>query len=158
MERKFMGIRIRRADGSDLGSVIPLLDAYRVFYEKASDLAGAEKYLSDRFALGDAVILLAFRDEDSEDGRPIGFTLLLPTWSSVAMGRIFTLSDLYVVEEGRKSGAGRALLEAAHEYARGEGAVRVSLRTAVDNETAQRLYRSIGYQRNDAFLAFDFHL
>ncbi|MCF6196155.1 MAG: GNAT family N-acetyltransferase, partial [Emcibacter sp.] len=111
-----MGIQIRRANGSDGGAVIPLFDAYRVFYQQSSDLAGADAYLSDRFALGDCVILLAFRDEDREDELPIGFTLLLPAWSSVAMGRSFILNDLYVVEEGRKSGAGRALLEAAHEY------------------------------------------
>jgi GNAT superfamily N-acetyltransferase len=158
MERSFMGIHIRRAEVSDLDAVIPLFDAYRVFYKKSSDLAGVKAYLSGRFALGDAVILLAFHDDDPVVGPPIGFTLLLPTWSSVALGRVFTLNDLYVVEEGRKAGAGRAMLEAAHEHARSEGAVRVSLRTAVDNETAQRLYRAVGYQRDEVFSAFDFHL
>jgi L-amino acid N-acyltransferase YncA len=108
-----MGIRIRRADGSDLDAIIPLLDAYRVFYKQASDLAAAEVFLSDRFKLGDSTIFLAFRDEDADTGSPIGFTQLLSSWSSVSMARVFILNDLYVAEEGRKRGAGQALLQAA---------------------------------------------
>jgi ribosomal protein S18 acetylase RimI-like enzyme len=51
----------------------------------------------------------------------------------------------------RRSGVGRALLEAAHAFARSQGAVRVSLETAVDNHTAQRLYEALGYARDGAF-------
>jgi ribosomal protein S18 acetylase RimI-like enzyme len=67
------------------------------------------------------------------------------------MARIFVLNDLYVDADVRRTGVGRALLEAAHDFARSQGAVRVSLETARDNAGAQRLYESLGYERDTAF-------
>jgi len=48
------------------------------------------------------------------------------------------------------------LLSAAVAFAIAEGAVRVSLSTAVTNTTAQALYQSAGWKRNDAFFVYDF--
>jgi len=149
-----MSIQIRLAVAADLAVLVPLFDAYRVFYKQSSDVAAAESFLSERFAAKDSTIFLA----ENADGLAIGFTQLFPSYSSVAMRRIFVLNDLYVAEAGRRSGAGRALLERAHVYAGGESAVRVSLRTAVDNLRAQKLYDSVGYRRDEVFYAYDFAL
>lgn len=149
-----MQLLVRPAVLADLPDLVRLFDAYRVFYQQPSDLVAAEAFLEQRFALADSMIFIACRT----DGVAIGFAQLFPSYSSVAMRRIFVLNDLFVSEAGRRSGAGRALLAAAQEYA-GEGAaVRVSLKTAVDNLPAQRLYESTGYKRDEAFYAYDLPL
>jgi GNAT superfamily N-acetyltransferase len=147
-----MRVHIRPAAIADLPVLVPLFDTYRVFYEQPSDVSAAEAFLEQRFERADSKILLAFRSDDVA----IGFTQLFPSFSSVAMRRIFVLNDLFVAETGRRSGVGKALLDAAHAYAGKESAVRVSLKTAVGNLPAQRLYESIGYERDEAFYYYDF--
>ncbi len=149
-----MGPRVRQAERSDVPEIVPLFDAYRVFYEQPSDLAAAEAFLDARFESGDSTILLACPDGEA----PVGFTQLSASYSSVLMRRIFVLNDLFVAPAGRRLGAGRALLEAAHEFSREAGAARISLRTAVTNAPAQQLYRAMGYERDELFYAFNLTL
>lgn len=77
-------------------------------------------------------------------------------FSSVSMARIFVLNDLFVDALARRKGGALKLLSAAVAFAIAEGAVRVSLSTAVTNTTAQALYQSAGWKRNDAFFVYDF--
>ena len=74
------------------------------------------------------------------------------------MGRIFILNDLFVAPEARRTGAGRALLQAAEAHARAAGAVRLTLSTAIDNESAQQLYEANGYQRDRSFQQYHLQL
>jgi ribosomal protein S18 acetylase RimI-like enzyme len=46
-------------------------------------------------------------------------------------------------------------MEAAKDHARFTGAVRITLSTAKTNKHAQRLYESLRYVRDDAYLTFD---
>ena len=97
---------IIRADLEHLQILAPLFDAYRVFYEQASDLAGAREYLQQRLSNLDSVIFLAL------DGRRgLGFCQLYPSFTSVRMRRIWILYDLFVIREARRQGIGRALME-----------------------------------------------
>jgi GNAT superfamily N-acetyltransferase len=59
------------------------------------------------------------------------------------------LEELYVVPERRGHGLGRALLEAAMDYARHRGAARIDLNTSVDDVTARRLYESAGFTNRE---------
>jgi ribosomal protein S18 acetylase RimI-like enzyme len=74
------------------------------------------------------------------------------------MRSVYILHDLYVVPARRRQGIGRALMETAHQFARRQGAHRVSLATAVDNLAGQRLYQSLGYQRDEDFFYYDLTL
>jgi ribosomal protein S18 acetylase RimI-like enzyme len=141
-----VNVEVRAATPSDLHELSRLFDAYRVFYRQPSDPAAAERFLRERFARRDSHLFVAPTGD-----RLAGFTQLYPSLSSVSMARIFVLNDLYVDAAARRSGVGRALIEAAHAFARSQGAVRVSLETAVDNASAQRLYESLGYIRDAAF-------
>jgi ribosomal protein S18 acetylase RimI-like enzyme len=140
-------VRVHAASVEDLPELSRLFDAYRVFYRQASDPGAAERFLRERLARRDSHVFVAAR----ESGALAGFTQLYPSLSSVSMARIFVLNDLYVDADVRRTGVGRALLEAAHDFARSQGAVRVSLETARDNAGAQRLYESLGYERDTAF-------
>jgi ribosomal protein S18 acetylase RimI-like enzyme len=55
------------------------------------------------------------------------------------------LAELYVVPERRGRGLGRALMEAAIELARREGADTMDLGTGDDDHAARALYESLGF-------------
>jgi ribosomal protein S18 acetylase RimI-like enzyme len=55
------------------------------------------------------------------------------------------VSDLVVLPAYRRRGIGRALLERAEAYARGEGARVLRVGVLAKNEAAARLYRSLGF-------------
>ncbi|HJV85826.1 MAG TPA: GNAT family N-acetyltransferase [Noviherbaspirillum sp.] len=144
-----MEINVRQAGLADAGIIAPLFDAYRQFYRQAPDLRLASAFIHERLALQESVILIA---EDTQ-ARPLGFTQLYPSFSSVSARRIWILNDLFVSPEARGQGVGKALLEAAREHAITCGAKRLVLSTAHDNP-AQKLYESMGYQRDNAFLHY----
>ena len=146
-------MHVRRATIEDLETLVPLFDGYRQFYRLAGDMEGARRFLRERLAKGESAVFLAFAG-----GEAVGFTQLYPSFSSGAMRRIFVLNDLYVAPEARRSGAGRALLEAAAEYGRREGAVRLMLQTELTNATAQVLYERAGWQRDTVFCVYQLGL
>jgi ribosomal protein S18 acetylase RimI-like enzyme len=55
------------------------------------------------------------------------------------------LEELYVVPERRGQGLGRALMEAAIELARSEGAGDMHLGTSEEDVAARALYESLGF-------------
>src|SRR5688500_14237856 len=109
----------RRATLADLEAIAPLFDAYRGFYGQASDPARARDWLRERMQRDESVVLVAERD-----GVIVAFTQLYPMYSSVRTARTWILNDLFVAESARRSGAARALLDAAAEFAREQGAGR----------------------------------
>jgi ribosomal protein S18 acetylase RimI-like enzyme len=55
------------------------------------------------------------------------------------------LEDLYVTDEARGTGLGRALIVEAFERARARGCARIQLDVAEDNERAIQVYRAAGF-------------
>ena len=144
-------IHVRQAVLADLDAVADLFDHYRQFYGQASDLAAARAFLTARFEHGESTIFLA-----ESEGQALGFTQLYPSFSSVSMARVFILNDLYVAPSARRHGVGQQLLKAAVIHVGQLGAVRLSLTTAVDNVTAQSLYESTEWLRDEKF--YTYHL
>ena len=134
----------------DLDTLVPLFDAYRVFYKQLSDPALARGYLAKRLGAGEYAGFLA-RDAA---GTPIGFALMSQTFSSVGLKRIWLLNDLFVDPKVRKSGAGAALMKAVEDFARATGAGRLDLFTARTNATAQAVYRRAGWTEDTDYLRF----
>ena len=141
-----MPLSIQPATVHDLDLIVPLFDAYRAFYGRPSDLARARAFLAERFAHHESIIFVA-RDGSGA----VGFTQLYPVFSSVSCTRKYLLNDLFVVPAARRGGAGRALLVAAADFARAQGAASLSLSTGVNNAAAQRLYESLGWTRDESF-------
>ena len=84
-------------------------------------------------------------------GPPRGALLLAPGQGCVALRPLDAstaeMKRLYVVPGARKSGVGRALVQAAVSHARELGFARVVLDTIADRmELAVALYRSMGFQ------------
>ena len=142
-------VRTVRAGLDDLEALVPLFDGYRQFYRQPSDPDGARAFLAERIKRGESVIFIAL-----VDGAAAGFTHLYPLFSSVSMKRLWLLNDLFVAPAGRRAGAGRALLDRAERWARETGAKGVTLSTELTNATAQRLYESAGWTRDDEFVHY----
>jgi ribosomal protein S18 acetylase RimI-like enzyme len=138
-----MSLTTRRATLADLEALVPLFDAYRGFYRQPSDPARARIWLEQRMRQDESVVLAAERG-----GAIVGFAQLYPTFSSVRTARTWILNDLFVDAGARRSGAARALLDAAIAFAREQGAARISLETTRDNAPARALYRSAGWDED----------
>jgi ribosomal protein S18 acetylase RimI-like enzyme len=140
-----MSVRIITATLDHLNDLVPLFDAYSVFYQQPSDPQQARVFLSERFLLRENVVFLAYTDDD----RAIGFTQLYPTFSSVYKQREWLLSDLYVLPNERGKRIGEKLIERSLDHARISGARGVRLETAHTNSSGQKLYERMGFIRDD---------
>lgn len=145
---------IRRATLSDLDAIAPLFDAYRQFYDQPADLALARQFIGDRLANAESVILLAQTAREDGVGEVVAFCQLYPTFCSVEARAIYVLYDLFVSPIARKTGAGRALLEAALAHAKSQGVARMDLSTAKSNLGAQALYEALGWVRDEVFFTY----
>jgi ribosomal protein S18 acetylase RimI-like enzyme len=142
--------QIRQASPLQIDQIAPLFDAYRQFYGKPPDLERARAFIGERLRSHESVIFLA----EDETGHALGFVQLFPSFTSVQARRLWVLNDVYVTEEARGHGVGRALMEAAREHAVRTGAKRLTLETMDDNRRAWALYESLGYVRSEASVRF----
>ena len=147
-------IQIRAASLADIEGVGALFDAYRQFYQQAPDLEKATQFIRDRLVKQESVLLVA----ENTDKNLLGFCQMYPTFCSVVAAPIMVLYDLFVSAENRKSGAGRALMLAAQAHAKLEGYVRLDLSTAKTNLTAQALYESLAWVRDEQFFTYSLQL
>jgi GNAT superfamily N-acetyltransferase len=144
-------VTVRQAALADLDALVPLFDAYRQFYGKASDPSAARAFLLSRFNHGESALFIAHENDVA-----VGFTQLYPSFSSVSLARVFVLNDLFVHEHGRKKGVASKLIAAAAEFGRSLGAVRLTLSTAITNTTAQSVYQAAGWKRDEQFYVYHF--
>ncbi|MAB26046.1 MAG: GNAT family N-acetyltransferase [Alteromonadaceae bacterium] len=144
---------LRLAESSDLDQLADLFDQYRQFYECPPDLSAAKNWIAENFERGRSTIFTA------DDGyQLIGFTQLYSALCSVDLVDYFVLYDLFVAPSARRQGIARALMNAASEWAKAQGAARLDLETARDNYPGQALYRDLGYELDEVFLKFSLDL
>ena len=148
-----MNAAIRLAEARDLDQLAELFDQYRQFYECPPDLGAAKNWLAENLERGRSTLFAA--DNGSQ---LLGFTQLYPALCSVDLVDYFVLYDLYVVEAARRQGIARALMNAASDWAKVQGAARLDLETARDNAPGQALYRDLGYELDKVFLKFSLDL
>ncbi|OCA81270.1 GNAT family N-acetyltransferase [Pseudobacillus wudalianchiensis] len=141
---------VYQATQEDLNEVAELFNSYRIFYEQPSDMEAAKRFIRERLEKKESVIFVAV-----EEDKYMGFTQLYPSFSSVSMKRVWILNDLYVTTESRNKGVGRKLLHAAKQFAKETEAKGLTLQTAVDNTTAQHLYESDGWVKDEAFFYYE---
>jgi ribosomal protein S18 acetylase RimI-like enzyme len=148
-------LTIRKASIDDLDEIAQLFDAYRQFYEQAPNLALANSFIAERINKQESVIFVAENQNTNDAKKLIGFCQIYPSFCSVAAAKIGVLYDLFVDTNARKTGAGRALMLAAHDYATKNGMARLDLSTAKNNHAAQALYQSLGWVRDEIFYAYN---
>ena len=146
-------LTVRVASRSDLDDLTILFDQYRQFYHCAPDLPAARNWLEKNMDQERSTVFVA-----DIRGTVLGFTQLYPALCSVDLVKYFVLYDLFVDPSERRSGVARALMNAASEWAKAQGAARLDLETARDNAPGQALYRDLGYELDEVFLKFSLDL
>jgi ribosomal protein S18 acetylase RimI-like enzyme len=128
------------ADAETIGQL--LHDFNREFGEPTP----GSRVLGDRvrrlLSAGDTAVLLA---GDGPDGLAV-LRFRPAIWSD---GLECYLAELYVAPDRRGQGLGRALMEAAIEYARSQGADHMDLGTSEDDIAARALYESLGFSNRE---------
>jgi ribosomal protein S18 acetylase RimI-like enzyme len=107
--------------------------------------------------------LCAARDEDVRvfllDGAPVGLVHTqiydTPAVASMVPKRRAHIDTLIVTATQRRRGIGRAMLAAAQEWARGQGAREILLTVWAGNEEAERFYEALGFMRVSSVLGRD---
>ena len=146
-------VSVRPAEARDLDQLADLFDQYRQFYECPPDLGAAKNWIAENLEQGRSTIFAA-----DNGTQLLGFTQLYPALCSVDLVDYFVLYDLYVIEAARQQGIARALMKAASEWAKTQGAARLDLETARDNYPGQALYKDLGYELDEVFLKFSLDL
>lgn len=132
---------IRRVTTNDLEQVSILFDAYRVFYEKNTDIERAKKFLSERIKNQESVIIVA----EAENGEIVGFTQLYPLFSSTRMQRLWLLNDLFVHPNFRGLNISIALINEAKILSKNTNSAGLILETAKSNHIGNKLYPHCGF-------------
>lgn len=146
-------ITIRRArpeDSEALGRLGALLvrvhhgfDPERFIAPGAGTAQGYGRFLVSQIERKDAVVLVA-----EAEGAVIGYVYGEaegPDWMALR-GPAGVIHDIVVGPDSRRSGVGRALIEAAIAALAGLGAPRFVLSTATQNAAAQQLFASAGFR------------
>jgi ribosomal protein S18 acetylase RimI-like enzyme len=129
-------IPTRRATAADAPTFGSLLHAFNVeFGEPTPDADTIAERAVPLIESGEITVIFA-------GDQPDGFTQLRFRPSLYTGALDAHLEELYVVPERRGHGLGRALLDAAMEYARERGAARIDLGTSEDDTAARALYES----------------
>ena len=135
--------RVWRAAPQEAAAVAGLLVEFRnhLGFDSPSDnafLASVERIIEDpgtEYLLGAPQV----------GAPPAGVVQLRFRWSVWRAAEDCELEDLFVSATARRSGLGRALLDAAIDRARARGCRRIKLDTAERNEAALALYRLAGF-------------
>jgi GNAT superfamily N-acetyltransferase len=131
--------QVRRATPGDAPGIARLLHDFQVEYDEPSPgIEMLEERYGELIRSKEMIVLLV------GDG-PDGFAQLRFRPWVYSAGLHSYLEELYVVPALRGNGLGGALLEAAMETARGEGAEQMELGTSEDDVAARKLYESAGF-------------
>ena len=136
-------IRVWVASMEELDAAACLLAEFRSYLGAAEPSEESMRASVERIhRAGDGEYLLATRGGETE-----GVCQLRYRWSVWTDAEDCWLEDLFVRDEARGAGLGRALVEAAFERARARGCRRIELDTNADNAAALRLYEASGFSR-----------
>ena len=137
-----MNLRFEPANAKDLPQLVELLG--QLFAQEAEfspDAAKQEAAL--KLILADAKTGRVFVARDG--ARVVAMASLLYTVSTAEGGKAALFEDLVVRPDCRQQGIGATLLEHVIAQARAEGVLRLTLLTDMQNESAQQLYRKLGF-------------
>jgi len=140
---------IKEAAVEDSEKVGEAFDLYRQFYKKAPDKIISIEYIKQRLTNKESTIFFV-----EENNVCIGFVQLYVTFDSLELGKKVVLYDLFVRSERRKKGIGAMLMNASKDFAENNDITGIELSTAIRNETAQSVYESLGYERDNEFYSY----
>jgi GNAT superfamily N-acetyltransferase len=134
-----------------MDELLPLIAGYQTFYGAEPDVERNRRFFS-RFVhpSDDGLLLGAW-----VDGALVGFATLYWFFSSTKAAESVLMNDLFVRQDVRGAGIGRALIHRALDEARGRGSAHLEWFTAPNNLTAQRLYDSMPGAERSIWYAYE---
>jgi GNAT superfamily N-acetyltransferase len=144
-------LEVRPLRRDELDDALPLIAGYQRFYRAEPDDDRNRAFFERFLEPSDQGLLLGAWSE----GRLVGFATLYWFHSSTKAADTVLMNDLFVVDDVRGRGIGRALIEASAEVTRARGAAHLEWFTAPDNHTAQRLYDAIPGAERSPWLAYE---
>lgn len=152
-----MTFLIRSATAEDAEAVGKLAKEFADYLRALGDTADiwldAEAYLRDGFGPNPAFSGLVAESE----GEIIGYLLYHPGYDVDYVTRILHIIDLYVQEQWRRQGVGRALMEEAAKICRQLGGTQLFWSVYNRNKPAFAFYESLGarYTQELVFMRLD---
>ena len=135
----------------ELEDALALIAGYQTFYGAHPDAERNRKFFSRFVHPSEEGLLLGAW----VDGDLVGFATLYWFFSSTKATDAVLMNDLFVRQDVRGGGVGRALIASALDEARKRGAAHLEWFTAPDNAVAQRLYDSIPGAGRSTWLAYE---
>ena len=147
-----MAVAVRKATRDDAAKIaefsVSLAEQHygydQVRFTRLITLEGAAAYYGGRSEAENAAVFVA-----ESEGQIVGFAYMEyePVLYAELATQVAWLHDIYIEPEMRNSGAGRELLGAVADEARRQGANKVLLSVAEQNENAQRFFEHYGYRQ-----------
>ncbi len=134
---------IRGVRHSDFTEWKPLWDGYNAFYGRIGDTGLPDEITAmtwsrffDPYEPMHALVA-------ERSGRLLGLAHLIFHRSTISLGSVCYLQDLFTAASARGEGIGRALIEEIYRYAAQGGCSRVYWQTHETNVTAMKLYDNV---------------
>ena len=144
-------MRIVQATLEHLDLLTPLFVQYRECFNELPYPESSRKFLEKRLRRNESVIYLALADDED---KLLGFCQMYPSFSSLALQRVWILNDIFVAEDARRQLVADRLLHTAKQKARESNAVRLRVATSQNNEVAKKVYESIGFRKDEQFQSY----
>ena len=139
---------VLRATQSDIPQIALLVKQYWEFENIAGfDLTRTERNLA---------LLLSAPDRGAcwiaeSNGSIAGYLIAVYVFSLEYGGMIAEIDELFVSDEYRTAGTGRALLRKGEEEMRSLGVLHIQLQVGIENARAQSFYERFGYARRSGY-------
>lgn len=122
-----------------------LFDKYRQFYKQPPNPDQSRLFINERVENQDSVVFAAINNRSIV----MGFAQLYPSFSSITTQNKWILNDLFVSRNYRRQGVAKLILRRVYQHSVETNAGSIFLETQKTNISAQALYESIGYVKED---------
>ncbi len=135
-------MQIIKSEERYLAQLVVLFEEYRVFCEFEPAPEQTEVFLKNLMDKEESVLFIAI---EPDTDKVMGFVNLYPSYSTLALQRLWILNDLAVSVYHRGKGVSKALIERVLAFAKETHAVRIELKTGKDNLRARQLYETMNF-------------
>jgi len=142
---------VRAARPTDAETIIEFVRGLAVFEREQPERVHLTREAIHRDGFGPARVFEALIAE--QGGRAVGFALFFPNYSTWEGSAGLYIEDLFVAEEARGTGAGRALLAACARIAHERGWPRLDL-AVLDWNPARGFYEALGMRHQQEWLPY----
>jgi len=136
-------MKIIRINEHYLSKLVTVFEEYRAFCDFEPSPKETHDFLAKLMRNEGSVLFIAV-DPDSDN--VMGFVNLYPSYSSLALKRLWILNDLGVSSHFRGRNVSKALIQRVLSFAKETQAIRVELKTGKDNDRAMQLYRAMDFE------------